>query len=145
MCSVFVQDQDVHVIACWKHEFYDAARRYGAARRNYMQLHEHPQDHGLPRSPVLFCDAFLVNSGIPHTDISLISAVSSQQGVDAEERVKELEDALDFSWQCEADTRRLAAADAALAQANIHALTQRLASAGQVRAVQVLLCVNNKQ
>jgi len=48
------------------------------------------------------------------------------QAVDAEERVQELEDALDFAWQCEADTRRLAATDAAAAWAHIGALTQRL-------------------
>ena len=78
-------------------------------------------------------------SDMLQANMSLMGAVRRQQGVDAEERVKELEDCLDFAWRCEADTRRLAVADAALAQARIHDLTQRLAAA-EGRALQVLLC-----
>ena len=62
--------------------------------------------------------------------------------MDAEERVQELEDAQEFAWQCEADTRRRAAADAALARAHIDALTQRLAAA-EGRAGQVPLCARS--
>ena len=84
--------------------------------------------------PSWWCSDMLQNK------MSLMEAVNGQQGVDAEERAKELKDALEFAFQCEADTRRWAAANAALAKAQIDALKQRLADE-EGRAQQVTYCV----